>query len=89
MLLASQTESTDKLAIPFDIAAFEVIEKLATTIDHSQKTLPGMVVVDVRFEMLSKIDDPSGEECDLYLRGARIAGRCRVLINDFGFIFCY
>ena len=55
---AANSELLDQYLIARLIGALEVIEQLATLGYELQKSAPGMVILDVRLEMLGEVVDP-------------------------------
>src|SRR5215204_2375177 len=79
---ATQPEAFDERPVTLDIGLGHVVEQPAPLPDQQHQASPAVVVVLVLFEMLSEMRDPLGEDCDLDLRGTRVAIAGCVLVND-------
>jgi len=65
--LTTQAEALDQVTIALDILLFQVIEQAATLIHHAQQTAPRVVITFVGLEMIAKVLDTTGQQCDLDL----------------------
>src|SRR5258708_10944877 len=64
------------------VLSLEVVEDVAGLADHFQQPATGMMVLDVRLEVVGQPVYPGREQCDLHFRGTRIARRALVLLDD-------
>jgi hypothetical protein len=53
--LTAETEPGYQLAIPVLVLRFQIVEQLASLVNHSQKTLPGMMIFLVLSEMAREL----------------------------------
>ena len=75
--LLAQAEPTDQRAIAFAILALQVIEQLAALIDHGQQAAARVVILDVFFEVTSKVIDTCSQQS--YLNFGRPGVTCSAL----------
>jgi len=59
---ATQTESLDESVVTHGVLALQVIQKLATRIDHANETTPRVMVMLVRLEVVLQLVDVAGEQ---------------------------
>jgi hypothetical protein len=52
---AAQTEPGNQLAVPLLVLAFQIVEQLASLVDHPKKTLAAMVILLVLTEVLGEL----------------------------------
>src|SRR5258708_4342377 len=64
------------------VLSLEVVEDVAGLADHFQQPATGMMVLEVRLEVVGQPVYPGREQCDLHFRGTRIARRALVLLDD-------
>ena len=55
--------------------------------NHLQKAATGMMILLVLLQMLGEINDASGQNCNLNLRGTSVTLMNCVLLNDF--LLCF
>src|SRR5438128_7197152 len=84
--LLAQAKLLDQLVIFPGVPALEIVEQLATLVDHFQQAAPGMVILDVRLEVVGQPVDAGRKQGDLHFRGTRIAGGALVLLDDLRFL---
>src|SRR5215207_2394617 len=80
--LPTQPEPFDERPVPLDVGLGYIVEQPAPLPNQQHQAAPAVVVVLVLFEVLGEMRDPLGEDCDLDLRGTRVAIARRVLVND-------
>jgi hypothetical protein len=85
--LFSYSKLLDNVAVPIDIAPFQVIQQSATLAYHFEQPAAGMVVFLVKLEVVSKIADLFAEDGYLHLRRPRVRGVQLVIIDETGFLF--
>src|SRR5438046_1510913 len=71
--LFADTEPVDELLVPHRVLGLEVIEQAPTLAYQFQEPAPGVMVLLVGLEVLRQVEDPLGEERDLYLGRTRVA----------------
>jgi len=64
-VLLAQTEPLDQRTVLVGVRALEVIEQLSALADQHEQPAPGVVILDVGFEMSAKTIDALGDERDL------------------------
>jgi hypothetical protein len=86
--LFTYIELFNNRAVTVYILALQIIEKRTAVTDHLEKTAARMVIVLVNLQVLGKLVDSLGQDCDLNLRRAGIRGVQTVVLNnrflDFG-----
>lgn len=86
IMLFTQAEPGDQITVAIYILVLQVIQQLAALIDHTQQTLPGVVVFLVYLEMFGQTGDIRRQQCDLYFRGTGIRCGTLILANDAGYL---
>jgi len=79
--LTAETEPGNQLAIPILVFRFQIVEQLASLVHHLQKTLPGMMIFFVLAKMAGELRNSCGQQCNLYLRRARIGIPAGIIRN--------
>ena len=64
--LASQAEALEYTAIALYILTPQVVEQTTTTTHHFKQAPPREVIFFMGFEMLGEVDDPFGQNGNLY-----------------------
>ena len=86
-MLLTNAELLDDSTVALDVFLFEVVEQSTTlTYQRGQCTLSTEVLA-VGFEVLGKVVDTIGEECDLALGGAGVLCIVAVLCEQLSFLF--
>src|SRR5882672_4586589 len=80
--LLAQAKLLDQLVIFPVVLSLEVVEDLAALAHHLQQPAPRMMVLDVRLEVVGQPVYPGRKQGDLHFRGAGIARRTLVLLDD-------
>src|SRR6266567_6895397 len=80
--LAPQAQIGDQLQIAVVLGARQVLQEAATRADHLEQPAAGMVVVLVSAQVLRERVDAIGEQRDLHVARASIAGVELVLLDD-------
>lgn len=70
--LVAQAKLANELAIRVEIGALEVLQETAALANHLQESLPAVVVLGVRPEVIIQVVDPFREHRDLDLRRAGV-----------------
>src|SRR5580698_5659508 len=70
--LPSNAETADDGAVALDVLLADVIEQPAAMTDELHQAPPGVVVPFVLLEVLRKVVDPAGQQCDLHLGRAGV-----------------
>jgi hypothetical protein len=84
--LLPQTKLLDELPILVGIRALEVIQQFAALADHLEKSAAGMMVFDVRLEVVGKPVDASREQRNLNFRRTCITSYTLMLGNNLRFL---
>src|SRR6266851_7154450 len=84
--LAPQSQISDQLQIAVVLGARQVVQESTTRADHLEQPAPGMVVVLVLAQMPRQRIDAVGEQRDLHVGRAGVAGVEPVLLDDGGSI---
>ncbi len=96
--LAADAEALDQRLVALFVAAFDIVEKLATLRNKLQQAAARMIILHVRLEMLCEIGDALGEDGDLNFRRAGVTGLgCKILdqrclrsaVIDIVFFLCF
>ena len=85
--LSAQAQLIDQAAVTLDVLTPQILEKAATPADHPKKASAGMVVFGVSLQVLGKLDDPPGQDRNLYFRRASVSLGARGLRDDLRLIF--
>src|SRR4029079_4637721 len=78
----ANAQPVDELLIPVLIGRLDVIEQPATLADHLEQPSARMVVLAVRLEMFGQIGDALGQDGDLDLWRAGVAGLGRIFLDE-------
>src|SRR3989338_3636818 len=85
-LLLADFQALAERAIARVILALEVIKQLAAAAHQAQQTAPGVMILDVVFEMLGQISDACSDQGHLHFGGTRIALGTLKVGNDLRFL---
>ena len=77
----------DQLRVAIGVLALQVVEQPAPLADELQQPAPGVMVLDVRLEVLRQVVDALAEERDLDFRGAGVGVVRAVDTDDFRLAF--
>ena len=80
--LATQSQIGDQLQVAVVLGAGQVVEQSAAAADHLEQSAAGVVVVLVAAQMFGHAIDALGEQRDLDIGRAGVAGVEPVLLND-------
>src|SRR5690606_10592163 len=86
-LLATQTQATDQGAVTGGVFTLQVVQQLATLVNHADQTTTGVVVFAVGLEVALQLVDVGGQQSNLHFRATGIAGGLLVFGNDLSFFF--
>src|SRR6185312_17204726 len=78
----ANAQPVDELLIPVLIGRLDVIEQPAALADHLEQPSARMVVLAVRLEMFGQIGDALGQDGDLDLWRAGVAGLGRIFLDE-------
>src|SRR5918995_1976996 len=81
---AADAELLDQRAVARLVLLLHVVEKRAALGNHLQEATPGMVVLGVGLEVVGEVVDALGQDGDLDLRRAGIAGFVRMFLDERG-----
>ena len=84
--LLSEAEPLNHLAVLVGVSALQVVKQLATLADHFQQPTSGMMILDVRLEMIGKPIDARRKQRDLYFRRTSVASNTLVLGYNLRFL---
>src|SRR5699024_2002969 len=84
---APQTEIADQCTIACAVTTLEIIQQLATLVDHFQQTAAGVVIRLVLFKVSTQLGNALGQQRHLDFGRAGIALAAVKLINDGCFFF--
>ena len=77
--LAPQAETFDQGLIPRRIVSLEVVEQATTLADQPHQPAPGLMILEVRLEVLGELSDALRQDGDLNLGRAGVAFvRCKL-----------
>lgn len=82
---ATQPEARDQRAVPLDVDALEVTEQTTTLADQQEQPTTRVVVVLVKLQVLSEVEDARGEHGDLNLGRPGVTWVGGVFVDD-GFL---
>src|SRR3546814_19371989 len=72
--LTAQLQSLDQRFVTRVVDSLDVVQKTPTLADHDEKAPSRVEVLLVRLHVLGQVADALGQDRDLHLRGAGIAG---------------
>ena len=82
LCLLAQAKTLDQRPVLFDFGSFQVIQQFAARADHPQQTAAGMMILAVRFKVISQIRDSRGQQRNLDFGRTRVAlGTLEILQN--------
>src|SRR3954466_2399314 len=81
-VLLADAERLDDAAVTPDVLRLEVVEETPPLADHHEQSPARVVILQVHLEVLGQIRDALGQERDLHLWGARVAGLTLELLDD-------
>src|SRR5712692_8765163 len=84
--LTPQSQIGDQLQIAVVLSARQVVQEATTRADHLEQPAPGMIVVLVVAQMPRQRIDAVGQQRDLHVGRAGVAGVEPVLLDDGGSI---
>src|SRR5271167_4895746 len=84
--LFAQTQLLDQDAVAVAVARLQIIEQLAPAGNHAQQPTPGVMVLDVYFEVIIEAVDARSQKRDLYLRGAGVTLDPLMVGDDLGLL---
>ena len=85
-LAASSTPESQagyELPVSFDVLSLQIVQEATSLADHLQEPSARVVVLGMSLEVFGEFLDPPAQNCNLYLRRARIVLR-RSVIGDEG-----
>src|SRR6185369_284978 len=82
--LSADAELLDQILVAFLVGAPQVVEQRATLADHLEQATTGMVVLDVRLEMVGQVVDALRQDRYLHFRRPGIAGLLGIRLDHFG-----
>ena len=88
IFLLSQTKLCNDCTVALDVNLLKVAKKILSVTNHLLKTAAAVCVVVVVLEVLGKVLDSVGQECNLNLRRTRVALMSLVLVDNCLFGFC-
>src|SRR5690606_25878413 len=82
LVLATQTQAADQAAVTAQILAFQVVQQLATLVNHADQTATGVVILLVVLEVPLQLVDVCSQQSYLDFRRTGVAFSTRILGND-------
>ena len=82
-LLSAETKLLDDITVPFDVNFLEVVQELTALTDQTEEGATGYDVLLVSLDVLGKVSDTVGEQCDLALCGTSVSVGLPVLCENF------
>jgi len=83
---ASYAKLADQFSVASDIFASKILQQPSALSYHCKETSSGVIVMLVCCEMIFEPIDTSGQQCDLYFRGAGITFTGLILGDYFVFL---
>ena len=85
--LPAQSEPLDNFAVAFRVRLAQIFEMTPPLTDQFQQATPRMLVMLVCAQMIRKLNDPGGQQCNLNFGGPGIAFMTTKILDDRFFFF--
>src|SRR5437868_15037301 len=81
-MLLAQPQLLDQYAVTVGIARLQIVEELAPPRHHPQQAAPRVMIFNIALEVIIEAIDARGQQRDLNLGRAGVAGCALMLSND-------
>src|SRR5690554_6854653 len=87
LVSATQTQAADQACITAQILALQVVQQLATLVNHADQAATGVVILLVVLEVPLQLVDVCSQQSYLDFRTTGVSSFTRILGNDCSFFF--
>jgi hypothetical protein len=82
----AKAELLDQLPVPLAVLSLQVVQQLAALADQLEQPAAGMMILDVRLEVIGQSVDAGGDQSHLDFRRTGVACGALMLLHDLRFL---